>query len=83
MSSNLHASETLRAKFADSNHLVRSDEKRGYITITDTSGKAISGVLLQESKDGHYNKLSEASSVLSAAESCYTCDESYLRQFTH
>lgn len=60
--------ENLRAKFADSIHLVHPDDKKAYIINTDGSGKAIGGVLLQESDDGPYNIVSTASRVLSAAE---------------
>jgi hypothetical protein len=52
-----NAFETLRAKFADSIHLVHPDEKKGYIINTDASVKAIGGVLLQESDGGHYNSV--------------------------
>jgi len=52
-----NAFETLRAKFAESNHLVQPDEEKGYIINTDASGNAIGGVLLQKSGDGHYNSV--------------------------
>jgi hypothetical protein len=64
--------ETLRAKFADSIHLVHPDDKKAYIINTDGSGKAIGRVLLQESDDGQYNIVSTASRLLSAAERRYT-----------
>jgi hypothetical protein len=56
-----HAFETLRDKFAESIHLVHPDEKKGYVINTDASGKAIGGVLLQKTDDGHYNIVSTAS----------------------
>jgi hypothetical protein len=74
-----NAFETLRAKFADSIHLVHSDEKKGYIINTDASGKAIGGVLLKKSDDGHYNIVSTASRVLSAVQQRYsTCERELL-----
>jgi len=74
-----NAFETLRAKFAESIHLVHPDEKKDYIINTDASGKAIGGVLLQTSDDGHYNIVSTASRVLSAPEQRYsTCEQELL-----
>ena len=70
-----NAFETLRVKFAESIHLVHPDEKKGYIINTDTIGKAIGGVLLQKSDDEHYNIVSTASRVLSAAEQRYLTGE--------
>jgi hypothetical protein len=70
--------EGLRAKFAESIYLVHPDEEKGYAINTDASGKAIGGVLLQESDDGHYNIVSTASRVLSAAEQRYSTYEQEL-----
>jgi hypothetical protein len=67
--------ETLRTKFADSINLVHPDERKGYIISTDVSGKAIGGVLLQKSDEGHYSIVSTASRVLSAAEQRYSTYE--------
>jgi len=66
-----NAFEILRDKFADSIHLFHPDENKGYVINTDASGKAIGGVLLQKRDDGHYNIVSTASRVLSAAEQRY------------
>jgi hypothetical protein len=74
-----NAFEVLRAKFAESIHLVHPDENKGYIIHTDASGRAIAGVLLQEDDDGHYNIVSTASRVLNAAEQRYsTCERELL-----
>jgi hypothetical protein len=74
-----NAFETLRAKFAESIHLVHPDGKKGYIINTDASGKAIGGVLLQKGDDGLYNIVFTASRVLSAAEQRYsTCEQELL-----
>lgn len=73
-----NAFETLRAKFAESIHLVRSDENKGYFINTDDSGRAIT-VLLQDSDDGNYNIVSTVSRVLNAAEQRYsTCERELL-----
>jgi hypothetical protein len=70
-----NAFEILRAKFAESIHLVHPDENKGYIIHTDASGRAIAGVLLQKDDDGHYYIVSTASRVLNAAEQRYsTCE---------
>jgi hypothetical protein len=74
-----NAFETLRAKFAESIHLVHPDEKKGYIINTNANGKAIGGVLLQKSDDRHYIIVSTASQVLSATEQHYsTCERELL-----
>jgi hypothetical protein len=74
-----NAFETLRAKFAESIHLVHPDENKCYVINTDASGRAIGGVLLQENDDGNYNIVSTASRVLNAAEQRYsTCERELL-----
>jgi hypothetical protein len=78
-----NAFETLRAKFAESIHLVHPDERKAYIISTDVSGKAIGGVLLQKSDVGHYSIVSTAPRVLSAAEQRYSTYERELLAIIH
>jgi hypothetical protein len=73
------AFETLRAKFADSIHLVHPDDNLPYSIFTDASKFGISSILSQTDDTGETHVVSTASRVLTLAEQRYsTCEQELL-----
>ena len=72
------AFETLMSTFAESIHLVHPGEEKSWIINIDASGKAITGVLMQQDDNGDFNIISAASRVLKPAEQRYTTCEKEL-----